>query len=88
MGSPSLASTQTREQQKKTGRGKVESMGGMYCNRQNGQFTAFLDTSGEYQRDTQAPVERTDGHPVECPTVPWDCGMGWTICSFSGHLWS
>ncbi len=18
----------------------------------------------------------TGGHPVECPTVPWDCGMG------------
>ncbi len=28
----------------------------------------------------------TGGHPVECPTVPWDCGMGWTIYGVSGHL--
>ncbi len=23
---------------------------------------------------------------MECPTVPWDCGMGWTIYNFFGHL--
>ncbi len=28
----------------------------------------------------------TGGHPMECPTVPWDCGMGWTIYGISGHL--
>ncbi len=24
-------------------------------------------------------VRGTCGHPMECPTVPWDCGMQWTI---------
>ncbi len=24
-------------------------------------------------------VRGTREHPMECPTVPWDCGMQWTI---------
>ncbi len=24
---------------------------------------------------------------MECPTVPWDCEMGWTIYAISEHLW-
>ncbi len=26
------------------------------------------------------------GHPMDCPTIPWDCGMGWTFYSISGPL--
>ncbi len=36
------------------------------------------------QWDTHASVEGQ----VDIPwTVPWDCGMGWTIYGVSGHLW-
>ncbi len=24
---------------------------------------------------------------MKCPTVPWDCKMGWTIYAISRHLW-
>ncbi len=27
-------------------------------------------------------VRGTGGHSVECPTIPWDHGMGWTV----GHV--
>ncbi len=28
----------------------------------------------------------TGGHPMECPTVPWDCGMRRTIPLFDGTM--
>ncbi len=30
------------------------------------------------QEDTRASVRGTGGHPMECPMISWDRGMGWT----------
>ncbi len=38
------------------------------------------------QLTAHASVRGTGGHTMECPTVLWDCGMGWTIYGISGHL--
>ncbi len=31
------------------------------------------------QEDTRASVRGTGGHPMKCPTIPWDRRMGWTV---------
>ena len=43
------------------------------------------------QEDTRASVRGTGGHPVECPMVPWDSGMGWTVghtCIYERDRWT
>ncbi len=43
----------------------------------SGMFHGIVGWDGQW--DTRASVKGTDGHPVECPTIPWDSGMGWTV---------